>query len=59
MVIKMDMSKAFDRVECGFLHSPMERMKFPNNFSALIFNCMSTISYTVLVNGEKHGPFAP
>lgn len=59
MVFKPDMSKAFDRVKWGFLQSLMVRMEFPESYIALIFNCICTISYTVLVNGEKHDPFEP
>lgn len=58
VVLKLDMSKAFDKVEWGFLHTLMMRLNFPNVFVDLIFNCIKTVSYSVLVNGEKYGLFS-
>lgn len=35
----------------------MVLIEFPEGFIALIFSCLSTILYTVMVNGEQHSLF--
>lgn len=52
MTIKLDMSKAYDRVEWGFLQKMMIRMGFPSEWITLIMRCMKLVSYSVLINGQ-------
>ena len=51
MALNLDMSKAYDRVEKIFLVKVMEHLGFPNKLVSLISSCMSTVSYSVLLNG--------
>lgn len=57
--VKLDMAKAYDRVEWSFLRRMMEIMGFPARFVDLIMNCVSTVSYSVLIQGKPFGRITP
>ena len=59
MALKMDMSKAYDRVEWLFLEKILLKMGFQALWVALIMECISTVSYSILVNGESKGIITP
>lgn len=52
MVIKLDISKAFDLVEWKFLKKIMLKLCFSARWVDLAMQCVSSASYTVLINGE-------
>jgi hypothetical protein len=51
-VVKLDTSKAYDRVEWLFLSDMMSRMGFSQVWIELIMKCVSTVRYKVKVNGS-------
>ena len=59
MAMKLDMSKAYDRVEWNFLCRLMEKIGFEDRWIQLIYGCISSISYSILANGEPHGDIKP
>ncbi|XP_050241121.1 uncharacterized protein LOC126690018 [Quercus robur] len=59
MALKLDMSKAYDRVEWIFLEQILLRMGFREEWVALIMECITTVSYSILVNGEPKGLIKP
>ncbi|XP_030958481.1 uncharacterized protein LOC115980358 [Quercus lobata] len=59
MAMKLDMSKAYDRVEWVFLEKILLKMGFADTWVALIMECITTVSYSILVNGEPKDVIVP
>ena len=59
MALKLDMSKAYDKVEWIFLEKVMRHLGFADSLIKIIMSCMSTVFYTVLLNGQPVGNIKP
>ena len=59
MAAKLDMSKAFDRDEWLFLKRVTEKLGFCSKWVNLIMHCISSVSYSVLINGATYGSIKP
>ncbi|XP_026399135.1 uncharacterized protein LOC113294986 [Papaver somniferum] len=59
MGIKLDLSKAFDRLEWSFLDKVLESFGFSKDFCNLIIQCVTTTSINVLINGSPCDQFVP
>ena len=57
--IKIDFQKAYDRMEWKFLSLTLKAFGFSNKFTNLIHQCLSTVQYSVLLNGGKCPSFTP
>ncbi|XP_021303719.1 uncharacterized protein LOC110430385 [Sorghum bicolor] len=52
---KLDMHKAYDRVEWGFLEKIMLKMGFDRRWVSLIMACVKSVRYKVRVNASETG----
>ena len=53
MGLKLDFQKAYDRLEWPFLVQVLKNFGFHQKFINLIYQCISTLSFTFLLNGGK------
>ena len=59
MALKLDISKAYDRVEWVFLEKILLKMGFQDTWVAMIMQCIMMVSYSILVNGQSTGLIYP
>jgi ribonuclease HI len=59
MAIKIDLEKAYDRLEWHFIRDMLIFFKIPDYIAQVIMSCVSTSSISVLLNGGKLDPFLP
>ena len=59
MAVKVDLEKAYDRLEWSFIHNVLLAFRFPSNLVKIIMSCVSTSSISVLVNGNALDAFYP
>ncbi|XP_072971822.1 secreted RxLR effector protein 78-like [Typha angustifolia] len=58
-LLKVDLSKAFDRMDWEFLRDCLNLYGFPTDYTNLIFQCILTSSLVVEINGQASGFFKP
>nr|XP_023924674.1 uncharacterized protein LOC112036081 [Quercus suber] len=59
LALKLDVSKAYDRVEWDFLHGIMTKLGFPGHWIRLVMACVSSPSFSILINGKPFGNITP
>lgn len=56
-MLKVDLKKTYDSVEWSFLETVLGELGFPNRVITWIIGCVSTVSYSILINGFPTLPF--
>ncbi|XP_074298011.1 uncharacterized protein LOC141628812 [Silene latifolia] len=59
MAIKLDMAKAYDRVEWDFLEAVLRGMGFDRGWVDRVMMCVSSVLSAVLINGNAKEVFRP
>jgi hypothetical protein len=59
MLIKLDMSKAYDRISWNFLRKMLEAFSFAEEWVRWILGLVSTTFFSILINGSPSKNFNP
>ena len=59
MAVKTDMSKAYDRLEWEFIEAVLLRMGFHSKLVNWIVQCVSSVTYSFLINGSPRERVRP
>ena len=57
--LKLDMEKAYDRMEWDFLFAVLKQLGFRDQWIRWIRECVTTVSYSMLINHASNGLFKP
>ena len=59
MAIKIDLEKAYDRIQWNFIFDCLRELEIPENIQKVIQKCVSTPLMNILWNGADAGSFKP
>jgi len=59
VALKLDMEKAYDRLEWPFIQRCLEQLGFHTKWIHWVMKCITTVSYSLLINDEPTGLIQP
>ena len=59
MLLKIDVKKAYERIEWSFIKGMLIRMNLPVDLIDIIMSYISIVSTSIMVNGEALDPIFP
>ncbi|OMO60385.1 reverse transcriptase, partial [Corchorus olitorius] len=59
ILVKLDLDKAYDRLEWDFIRKVLYFFQFPDSWINLIMSCVATSSLSILMNGERSEKIIP
>ena len=57
--LKIDMMKAYDRVEWNYLQGVLQKLGFAQGWINSVMRCVTSVRNSVRINGEQLEPFIP
>ena len=59
LALKLDISKAYDRVEWNFLKGIMSKLGLPKRWIDRVMSCVISTSFSVRINGKAYDNIRP
>lgn len=59
MLAKIDLSKAYDKLEWPFINMVLWSWDFSEPFRKLVYGCFNSVHFNLLINGNVVGDFSP
>lgn len=59
MAIKVDLEKAYDRLDWNFVHDMLNEISIPSNLKNVIMQYITSSTMQILWNGEPTNSFTP
>lgn len=56
---KLDMNKAYDKIEWDYITSTMSALGFSDKWVTLISNCITSITLSLMINNRRCGVVTP
>ncbi|XP_062021454.1 uncharacterized protein LOC133738034 [Rosa rugosa] len=57
--LKLDISKAYDRLEWAYLKAILTKLGFATQWINMVMTCVTSVSYAILVNGKASSTIIP
>ena len=59
MAVKVDLEKAYDKLEWSFIRKVLINANVPHDLVSLVMSCVSSVSTSILFNGGNVDPVIP